>query len=167
MYNATLVYEDNSGRHWFSSFFKRDVHKLKLKKEIKLEHGRPNEFIEEIHLGWFNKLKYTFSILMIYICVWDKSGTSTNRILLTKLDVSRFFLLYKVLLVLIGEYACIQNDTKLTFEENIDTGTTFITILLCTSTPSDVISSFVIYSSQTVNPLWYLDSVVKTAYKCS
>ena len=45
------------GRHWFSDFFKRNENKIKMKKEVKLEHSRKQGFTETVRSGWFQKVK--------------------------------------------------------------------------------------------------------------
>jgi len=57
-HNASLVYVENPGRHWFDNFFKRNSDKLKMKKEIKLENARRDGFTENVRSQWFNKLKH-------------------------------------------------------------------------------------------------------------
>ncbi|CAF1420526.1 unnamed protein product [Rotaria magnacalcarata] len=48
---------NNPGRHWFQNFFKRNSDKLKMKKELKLERSRRDNFTEEVRSNWFSKLK--------------------------------------------------------------------------------------------------------------
>ncbi|CAF3863243.1 unnamed protein product [Rotaria sp. Silwood1] len=50
-------------RHWFQNFFKRNSDKLKMKKELKLERSRRDNFTEEVRSNWFSKLKGK------YVCV--------------------------------------------------------------------------------------------------
>ena len=45
------------GRHWFSDFFKRNENKIKMKKEVKLEHSTKQGFTETVRSGWFQKVK--------------------------------------------------------------------------------------------------------------
>ena len=51
------VYMENPGRHWFQNLFKRNLDKLKMKKEVKLERSRLDNFTEEVRSNWFSKLK--------------------------------------------------------------------------------------------------------------
>ncbi|CAF3011842.1 unnamed protein product, partial [Rotaria sp. Silwood2] len=71
----------NPGRHWFENFFKRNSDKLKMKKEIKLERSRRDNFTEEVRSNWFSKLKGILDLNNLHARpaqIWncDESGFS-------------------------------------------------------------------------------------------
>ena len=42
------LYIEKAGRHWFENFFEPNSDKLKMKKEVKLERSRGDNFTEEV-----------------------------------------------------------------------------------------------------------------------
>ncbi|CAF4355372.1 unnamed protein product [Rotaria sp. Silwood2] len=142
---------NNPGRHWFENFFKRNSDKLKMKKEIKLERSRRDNFTEEVRSNWFSKLKGILDLNNLHARpaqIWncDESGFS---------DETQC------------EYVCVPSDTKFVFEQQGGTGRAFTTMLLCTSACGDVLSPLVVYAAKAVNSLWCAGGVPGTTYKCS
>ncbi|CAF3932505.1 unnamed protein product [Rotaria magnacalcarata] len=135
---------NNPGRHWFQNFFKRNSDKLKMKKELKLERSRRDNFTEEVRSNWFSKLKG----------ILDLNNLNARPGQIWNCDES-------------GEYVCVPADKKFVFEQQGGTGKAFTTMLLCTSASGDVLPPLVVYAAKAVNTLWCAGGVPGTTYKCS
>ena len=94
------IYIESPGRHWFENFFKRNSDKLKMKKEVKLERFRRDNFTEEVRSNWFSKLKCILDLNNLHARlrqIWNCDESSFSNKTQCKFS---FFLILKFLVLL-------------------------------------------------------------------